>query len=258
MIEPSKALVALPHGLREALLRSYREIANNFSERRWEPSELNGGKFSEVVYTIIHGALSGTFPSKPSKPTDMLKACRSLEGLPTNPSRVGDRSLRILIPRILIALYETRNNRGVGHVGGDVDPNFLDATAVYGMASWTLAELVRVYHDISTQEAQQTVDTLVERKHPLLWNIEGVNRVLDPKMRRADQTLFLLHARRAWISEKELLESIEYSDANMFRRNVLKPLHKKRLVEYDERHGRVHISPNGSKEVEVRILATRS
>lgn len=64
------------------------------------------------------------------------------------------RSFQILIPRLLPALYEIRNNRNVGHVGGDVDPNFMDSTAVLGTANWIMAELVRVFHSVSTPEAQ--------------------------------------------------------------------------------------------------------
>src|SRR6266851_1018203 len=71
------------------------------------------------------------------------------------------RSFQILIPRLLPALYEVRNNRGVGHIGGDVDPNHMDATFVISSCNWVMAELVRVYHDLSTNEAQEIVDTLV-------------------------------------------------------------------------------------------------
>src|SRR5713101_513921 len=169
MIDPAKILAGLPAVLRDPLLKSYREIGANFIEHRWGPSELDGGKFCEVVYCIVEGAIAGKFAAKPSKPKDMTRACRALEGLAADAKRVGDRSLRILIPRVLLPLYEIRNNRGVGHIGGDVDPNFLDATSVYGMASWVLAELLRVFHGISTEEAQQIVDALVERKHPLIW-----------------------------------------------------------------------------------------
>src|SRR6267378_2271700 len=134
MIDPSRVFAGLPIGLRNPLLKSYQEIVTNFAEHRWEPSELNAGKLCEVVYTIINGVVTGSFPAKPSKPRDMVAACRALESAPPQPNRVGDRSLRILIPRVLPALYEVRSNRGVGHVGGDVDANFMDATAVFGMA----------------------------------------------------------------------------------------------------------------------------
>src|SRR5262249_44828705 len=150
--------LAIPPGLRDPLLECFSEIGRNFSERRWEPAELNGGKFCEIVYTIVDGSLSGSYVAAPAKPAKLVDACRLLEQRPANALRVGDRSLRILIPRLLPVLYEIRNNRGVGHVGGDVNPNYQDAVAVYQMVSWVMAELVRVFHQIPIGEAQETVD----------------------------------------------------------------------------------------------------
>ena len=258
MIDPCKILAGLPLGLREPLLRSYQDIVTNYAERRWEPSELNGGKLCEVVYAIANGRISGSFPSKPSKPRDMVASCRALEMTKPDPLRVGDRSLRILIPRMVQALYEIRNNRGVGHVGGDVDPNFLDATAVYGMASWILAELIRIFHEVSTKEAQETVDVLIERKHPLIWEVEEIRRVLDPTMEKGDQALLLLHAKPSWVPEKDLVNWVEYCNLRMFRKQILVPFHKSRLIEYDNQQRRVRISPLGSARVEQQILKTRS
>jgi len=256
MINPTKVLAGIPAGLRDPLLQSYEEIARNYTERRWEPSELNGGKFSEVVYTIIVGSIKNTFASKPAKPSNMVKACRDIENLPADPSRVGDQSLRILIPRMLLGLYEIRNNRNVGHLGGDVDPNFSDATAVFSIANWVLAEIIRIFHAVSTDEAQATVDELVERKHPLIWEVEGVRRVMDPDMNKTDQTLLLLYSKPAWVSEKDLMAWVEYGSLSMFRARILIPSHNTRLIEYDQQLGRVRISPRGSHDVESRIIKT--
>jgi len=56
-----------------------------------------------------------------------------------------------------------RNNRNVGHVGGDVDPNHMDAVAVMSMSNWIMGEIVRVFHRLpTTSEAQQLVDALAE------------------------------------------------------------------------------------------------
>lgn len=254
MIDPSKVFVSLPAGLREALIQSYKDIARNYAEHRWEPAELNGGKFCEVVYSIINGAVSGTFPTKPSKPRDIVAACRALESAPPDPVRIGDRSLRILIPRVLLPLYEIRNNRGVGHVGGDVDPNYLDATSVYAMASWVLAEVIRVFHGVSTKGAQETVDALVERKHPLIWEIEGTKRVLHPSMGKGDQALVLLYSESSWVAERDLLNWVEYSNLTIFRSSILEPFHKARLLEYDFKQRRIRISPLGIADVERRLL----
>jgi hypothetical protein len=254
VIDSSRALAGLPQALRDELLASYRNIMSNYLERRWEPTELNGGKFCEVVYSIVDGAVGGSFPARASKPMNMRDACRALEGRPANPGLVGDRSLRVLIPRALPMLYEIRNNRGVGHVGGDVDANHMDAEAVQGMASWLMAELVRIFHGVTMQEARETVDALVERKTPLIWEVEGSKRVLHPNMSAKNQVLVLLHYSTGWVAIIDLLKWVEYSNASMFRSRVLTPLHKQRLIEFDVKQGRARISPAGAKDVEERVL----
>jgi len=254
MIDISKILPTLPEKLRNQLIENYQEIVANYLEHRWEPAELNGGKFCETVYSIAIGHISGSFPDKPEKPQNMVDACRSLENESADSNRIGDRSFRILIPRVIQPLYEIRNNRGVGHVGGDVNPNFLDATAVYSMSSWILAEVIRVFHAVSTKEAQEIVNSLVERKSPLIWEVESIKRVLDPKMNKSDQTLLLLHVSLSWISGKDLANWTEYSNLTTFRNKVLIPLHRLRLIEYDEKQDQAQISPLGIKKVEQEIL----
>jgi hypothetical protein len=166
MIDAAKLLATVPTPLRDPLVAEYKGIVVAYAEGRWKLAGLDGGRFCEVVFTIVEGALSGSFPSGPSKPSRFPEACKALEN--KSPVAVGDRSLRILIPRVLLGLYEIRNNRNVGHVGGDVSPNKMDATYVRDGATWVMAELVRVFHGVSTAEAQESVDALVERKHPLV------------------------------------------------------------------------------------------
>lgn len=258
MINSTKLLAGIPAGLRDPLIASLQEIAANYAEHRWEPAELNGGKLCEVAFSIIDGVLKGAFAARPSKPANMVDSCRSLEKIQPSASRVGDRSLRVLIPRMLTALYEIRNNRNVGHVGGDVDPNYLDATAVLSMSSWVVAELVRVFHNVSTQEAQESVDALIERKLPVIWEVGSVRRVLDSEMSAREQALLLLYQKPGWVNEKDLANWVEYSSLAMFRTRVLRPLHTARFIEHDNCSGTVKISPKGAREVEERILKSRN
>lgn len=254
MLDPSKILHDLPSGLRQPLVAAYEEIARNFSEHRWEPAELNGGKLCEIVYTIIHGAITGTYPTTPSKPPRLVDACRALEQQPVDPNRVADRSLRILLPRLLPYLYEIRNNRNVGHVGGDVDPNFSDASAVLACSKWIMAELVRIFHQVSLEEAQATVDMMVERKHVLVWEVGELKRILVPAMPKKDQILVLLYSSSGWLPEKHLRKCMDDRNSTNFRTRFLKPLHRERKIEYDVAGQRTHLSPLGTKDVEDRIL----
>jgi hypothetical protein len=254
VIDATKLLQTLPPGLRDPLIEAYTQIARNYAEHRWEPSELNGGKLCEIVYSIIDGATSGTFPPVPQKPSQFANACRAVEQRQPNPALVGDRSLRIGIPRLLPFLYEIRNNRGVGHVGGDVSPNFSDATTVFSCSNWIMAELVRIFHGVSLATAQAAVDALVERKHPIVWEVEGTKRVLDPTMERSDQVLLLLYSCTEWTDEDKLRSWVEYKNKTHFRNLILSALHAQRLLEFQQPNGRVRITPRGAKDVEDRLL----
>lgn len=56
------------------------------------------------------------------------------------------------------------------------------------------------------------------------------------------------------VLQEDLFAWVEHSNFTVFKRSVLEPLHKKRLIEYDKSADTVTISPLGIKEVEHRIL----
>ena len=76
-------------------------------------------------------------------------------------------------------------------------------------------------------------------------------------MSAADQTLVLLHQALAWVGEADLLASVEYSSAGMYRKRVLDKLHDARMIEFDKAAAGARISPKGSAYVEEKIIAPR-
>ena len=251
-VTPASALANVPATLRDPLLAAFNEIATSFAAHRWEPSELNGGKLCETAYTILRSHVDGKWAAKPSKPKDFKQACLDMEQVP---KASFPQSARITTPRLLMALYEIRNNRGVGHAGSDVDPNHMDATLVLAGAKWVMAELVRIFHNITTAEASEVVDALVERAVPTVWTIGDRRRVLVPGMSMKDQTLLLLYGPAGWVSEADLVTAVEHSNPSVYRRDVLTPAHKGRLIEYDATGRRAHISPLGIGYVEKKLAA---
>jgi len=167
------------------------------------------------------------------------------------------RSFQILVPRLLPALYEVRNNRGVGHVGGDVDPNHMDAVFVLNSCNWVMAELVRVFHDVSIDEAQRIVDELVERRTSLLWIGDNMRRVLEPKLSLQDQVLLLLCTSAGKISVTDLLKWTDYKNASYFRK-LLSQMHKQRLIELSADGSAALILPPGDKLASELIARDRA
>jgi hypothetical protein len=246
----SHILGPVPQSLEDELFDKFREIERNFREGRWEPSELNGGKLCEVAYCILRGHADGNFPAKSYKPANFYDACLKMEQVPAS----FGRSVRIQLPRMLIALYEIRNNRNVGHVGGDVDPNQMDAVCVLHMAKWVMAELVRVFHGVSLAEASAIVEAMSERETSLVWNAGNVRRVLDNSLTMLEKTLVLLYGSTQPLNEAALINSVEHSNPSIYRRDVLRRAHTDRFLEYNEHNKTVKISPLGIERVEVKIL----
>jgi len=235
------ALSAIPDGLRSPLLAEYQSIVQNFAEHRWSPSELSGGKFCEIVFTILDGYAKSTYASAPKKPRAFDQACRLLE----NNSQVP-RSFQILIPRLLPALFEVRNNRGVGHSGGDVDPNHMDAVFVLASCNWIMAELVRVFHNVSIAEAQAFVDKLVERRVPLLWIGDDMRRILDTSLGLREQILILLCTSPGKIATADLKNWTGYKNNTYFKK-LLREMHEDRLIELASDGSTALILPPGDK-----------
>jgi hypothetical protein len=247
MPDADNALSQITKGLRNPLLEEYRKIVTNFFEHRWDAAELGGGRFCEVVFSILDGHAKGSYPSQPSKPRDMVSACRALESNTNVP-----RSFQILIPRMLPALYEIRNNRGVGHVSGDVDPNAMDASAVYSIASWIMAELVRVYHALDVHSAQGIVDALAERPIPLVWQGDGTKIVMDPTWSMRDQILILLSSSADPVKVDELQKWLKYNNRAYVIR-IISNLDKERLVHFIRPESTVRLLPSGAVAVSALV-----
>lgn len=241
----------LPETLRNELLDEFNKLVKNYRENRWEPAEMSGGKICEVVYTILSGYVSGTFPNHSSKPSNMVDSCRALEQAPAT----FGKAVRIQVPRVLIGLYEIRNNRGAGHMGSDINPNHMDATFVLAAAKWILSELIRLFHNVDTATAQEAIELVTERETPLIWSVNGIKRVLDPTLKKHQQTLVLLH-QAGEATDKELQEWVEYTNFSVYQKKILIPGHRDRLWEYDTSNGKIVLSSRGVTEAE-KILATK-
>lgn len=246
-LSAASLFAGLPETLREELLAEYQQIVTNFYEGRWGPSELSAGRFCEVAYTIIRGRADGAYPSHGSKPSPFDAKCRSLEG-----ESSLERGLRLLAARILPALYEIRNNRDSGHVGGEVSSNEMDATFALAASSWILAELVRVFHDTTTKAAEEAVRQLSELRTPIIWRSGEVRRILKEGL-TLEEEILLLVASSGTCSTNELIRWTETSNPTYLRK-ILRKLHSNRLIEASDPNV-IQITPKAS--FRVRTLLER-
>jgi hypothetical protein len=246
------ALAGVPKPFRERLVRAYLDLKKNFAENRHEAAGMAAGKLCEVVLRLLQHAVSGSYIAFGKKVDNLPAECRKIIEAAA-PGVVE--ALRVVVPRALVFLFTMRNKRGIGHVGGDVEANGIDAATMSRVADWVVCELIRVYHKLSIEEAQEIVDAISIRSLPDVWEVGGKRRVLRPELKGKQQVLLLLYGDpSSAVPAEDLCAWVEYANPTLFRRDVLRPLHKARLVEYDVEAGLVYLSPLGAKEVEEKLL----
>jgi len=176
----------------KALLNAYFELKEHYYLGKHRPSELEGGRFAEVAVRCLQKLGNGEFTPLNKNLKPFVEEVKALENAGGGQAH---ESIRIHIPRLLLPIYGVRNRRDVGHVGGDVNPNFADSTLVMTICDWVLAELIRLTYNCSLEEAQGIVDGLVERKIPILQEFDGFIKVLNPKMSIQDKMLSILYCK---------------------------------------------------------------
>ncbi len=181
-----------PPELVDELLDCYVELRRNYYLGKYRPSELEGGRFSEVVVRLLQHQTTGRFTPLGIRLPDFEAEVGRLRSLQTGQHHD---SIRLHIPRSLQLILDVRNRRDVGHVSGDIDPNLPDATLVMTTANWVLTELLRLFYTSTLEEAQELVNEIVERRIPLVWEREGQLKVLNPKLSLRERTLALLYTR---------------------------------------------------------------
>ncbi len=245
---------SVPDDIRERLKNHYREIMQNYILRKYEPSELNGGKFCEDVFRLLewHCSASSVYTPYGKHIKDFKNAVRKHAG-----DKSLDDAVRFHIPDLLCSIYGIRNKRGVGHSPGDIDPNYMDATLVVSCVDWIMAELVRLFHNVSIDEARDIVQSVTTKRIPIIWEVGNIKRVLSPperKLSAKEKVLVLLYGEESNMSSAlSLRKSIEYRNPTDFRNKVISELHKAELVHFDQSANEVILTSLGIRTVEDEI-----
>jgi hypothetical protein len=162
-------------------------------------------------------------------------------------------SIRLHIPRGIRVVYDIRNKRDAAHLADDIDPNLQDATLVISTLDWILAEFIRLYHNVSANEAQKIIEGLVTRKVPVIEEFDGFLKVLNPKLPVSGYVLTLLYERGSTgAAFAELEKWVRPSMRGNLRRTLTVMVDKAQLHENDA--GIFKLTTLGRKEVEKRNL----
>jgi hypothetical protein len=252
-----KDILNIDKEFKDKILKSYHDIRERYIkaiyDSSWDSSGLSAGKFCEIILRFLQKTLTGTYTPLGQQISNFPDECRKLVTLPNS---CGNESLRIIIPRALSFLYTIRGKRGIGHVGGDIDNNEIDATIIFHTATWIFCEIIRIYHSLSIEEAGEYISMMLEKKIPDVWFIEDKKRVLRKDLNYKQKTLLLLYTDSSTgVLLEDMFSWVEHSNLSNYKRDVINKLHKEKLIEYNKDDEIIYLSPLGVKEVEENILS---
>lgn len=172
--------------LLDKLFESYQLANEHHYLGKHRPCCAEGGRFAEAAIRMLQQITTGTYiplgKAIPNFNNEVLELERADSKFP--------QSIRVQIPRTLQIIYDIRNKRDVGHIGGDVDSNFTDATLSLVCSNWVMTEFVRIYYTSDIATAQNLVNSIVKIRIPLIQDFNGFLKILEQTL--SYQIKFLL------------------------------------------------------------------
>jgi hypothetical protein len=238
---------ALPPKLVDELLEGHAEAKRNFYLGGLRLAEVEAGRFCEAAFRILEFITTGNFTGL-GKQINSEKIINAVSQITSQSD-----SIRFHIPRSLRSVYDVRNKRDVAHLADGIDPNLQDATMVISVIDWVLAELVRLYHVVSPNEAQKIVTNIVTKAVPIIQDFNGFLKLLKPNLAVSDHCLVLLYQRgETGATLAELQAWVRPSMRANLGRTLGVLVNRKDLVHFDGQ--RYLITRLGENEVESRQL----
>lgn len=231
------------------LLDAHGEAKRNFYLGGLRLSEVEGGRFCEAAFRMLEQITTGSFTALGTQVnTDQL-----INRLSQLPSGSHPDSVRLHIPRALRLVYDIRNKRDAAHLADGIDPNLQDASLVINTIDWILAEFIRLYHNVSPDDASKIVNDIVERVAPIVQEFDGFLKVLNPKLQASDHCLVLLYHRgNDGATLEELTKWVRPPMRANIRRTLESLANVKDFVHFDGT--RYIITRFGEQEIERRKL----
>jgi hypothetical protein len=227
-----------------AMLRHFAESARAFENSEWESGILKAGKFVESSIKSLSEYAGLKLPN-----ARKFKVSNFVTQLGQLDAAKFDDSIRLLIPRNCVFVYDIASNRGARHDPDEIDPNKMDAVVVVQNISWVLAEMIRLSHkgSLKPDEAADVVDSLMEKRYPDIEEIDGRLYVNRDGLSATDISLLLLERKYpARFNREELINTLL---RNSVKRNNAK-VAVSRIQKYtdDDGQGNLKLRGNGREK----------
>jgi hypothetical protein len=195
----------IPPVLVDDILTSYEKILKEFVSLNYEGTLKEGGIFVEHIRRVLFYLKENKVENEaPRNFENYMKDLRDDKNL--------SESLRIIIPRMTLPLYDLRSKRkDVVHVKENI-ASYMDAYFCVTACSWIIAELVREFYKEGLQGEQKIIKiirNLMSEKIPIVEFHNG-EIFVNAKVSCPDEILVILYYSSNGLEKSEILNRLKH------------------------------------------------
>ena len=192
LIEKARLLAKLSppidHLLCSQLLDEFISAERRFVQRDWEPAELDGGQFCEVLARIFYHQDSQNL----SQGKTFEDCCKYIENEQVSHA-IQPRQTVLHVVRVLKTINKFRSQRGAVHISPTYTPNHMDAKLVIECVRWAMNETLRIFWSGDREEVAKAIKELLQFDVPCIGHFDDVIMVQRVDLSAEEELLVLLH-----------------------------------------------------------------
>jgi hypothetical protein len=178
----------LDHLLATQLVDEFVSQERRYIQRDWEPAELDGGQFCEVLARILYHQDSGNL-----SPAKEFKDCAAYIENDHVPHAIAPRQTALHLVKVLRTVYKFRGQRGAIHISPNYGPNHMDARVMIENVRWMMNETLRVFWNADRDSVAKAIRELLQFDVPCVGKFEDVVLVQRTDLSADEEILVLLH-----------------------------------------------------------------
>ena len=178
------------HFLATQLLDEFVSMERRYIQRDWEPTELDGGQFAEVLARILYHQDSGNLNLNKDH-----YSCLSYVENERHPNQhaIQPRRDALHVCKVLRTIYKFRSQRGVVHISPTYKPNHMDSKFVMEAVRWCLNEVMRLFWRGEREDVAKAIREILQFDVPCIGSFERAVLVQRTDLTTEEELLVLLH-----------------------------------------------------------------
>lgn len=229
--------------LTQLLLDEFVSQEKRFIQRDWEPGQLDGGQFCEILARVLYHMDSGNLNL--SKDVDDCVKYVENDQVPHQLHR----QTALHLAKVIRTVYKFRSARGAVHISPTYKANHMDSKLVLEGVRWLFAETLRLWWKDDRERVASAIRELLQFDVPAVGKFDNVLMVQRTDLSAGDEILVLLHyAGEAGFTRKELGQYVMH-DAPRITEALQELTGPKRRQVVKLNSGKYRLTDLGSKQI---------